>query len=223
MSNKKSPKQKKPIEAEKPARPNKYALREDREDAEELEGAPVEPKKAKRATGIVALKHRKVINSALDKKDGKQRKSLYQTLIDEGYSESYARGGHIKKSKTWQALTEERLNEDKISNIHAELIVAKKIDYMLFTAEIEDKDIYELMDSVKCTVKKIVHGIQGTHVWFWLADNRIRKDAVEMAYKVLGKFAPEKIELEATGLAALSDAELASRIKQAKARFTKKD
>lgn len=223
MKNKKSPKEKKPIEVEKPTRPNKFALREDREDAEELEGSPVEPKKAKRATGIVALKHRQLMKTALEKGVGKNRKSMYQTMIDEGYSESYARSGHIKKKKSWQALTEERLNEDKISNIHAELIVAKKIDYMLFTSEIEDKDIYELMDSVKCTVKKIVHGIQGTHVWFWLPDHRIRKDAVEMAYKVLGKFAPEKIELEATGLAALSDAELASRIKQAKARFTKKD
>ena len=223
---KKSAKQKKnskkePVTVEKPSKPNRHAVEEDVEYAEESEGEAVKaPKKHK---GIVALKHSRLQKKALEKNVGKNRKSLYQTMIDEGYSESYARSGNVKKSKSWQALTEDRLHEDKITNIHAKLMVAKKIDYMLFTAEIEDPDIYELIESVECTVKKIVHGVQGTHVWFWSPDNLARDKALDKAYKVLGKYAPDKIELEATGLASLSDAELAARIKQAKDRFRKQD
>jgi hypothetical protein len=123
----------------------------------------------------------------------------------------------------WDKLTNERLHDDKLSNIHAQILTAKKLDYMLFTAEISDNDIYELLESVNCVPKKIVHGIQGTHVWFWSSDNKTRKDALELAYKVRGKMAPDKLQVEQTGLYAMSDEELAEVIKKQKARFLKKD
>lgn len=223
MPKNKSPKSQE-VKTEKPSKPNRFALEEDKEIADEQDGEPIKAKK-KKHTGIVAVKHRRLYEKVIEGKAGKdgKSKSLYQIMIDEGYSEAYARSGGIKKKKNWQALIDERLHEDKISNVHSTLIVAKKLDYMLFNSEIEDEDIYELMASVDCTIKKIVHGVQGTHVYFWLPDNRIRKDAIELAYKVLGKMAPEKFEIEQTGIQAMSDAELAETIRKQKARFTKSD
>lgn len=212
----------KEVKKEKPIKAPARAGKSEKLDGENETGLPVEKPKKKKGLGIVALKHSRVINR-VGKKDGKgRRKSLYQAMIDDGYSEEYARGGHIKNKKTFQKLLQERLGDDKLSNIHRQLLVSKKLDYMLFTHEIKDADIYELMESVGCTPKKIIHGIQGTHVWFWLPDSKSRKDALEMAYKLRGDFAAEKIAVEG-GLSAMSDADLADLIKSQKKRFLKKD
>jgi hypothetical protein len=201
-------------------------VRNEKEESAHEEGAPVPaPKKIKKKSSIVAIKHKGVLDRVGQKKNigkSKRKESLYAALIAEGYSESYARSGQIKKTKSWDKLLEERLGDDKLSNIHSQLMVAKKLDYMLFTAEIKDEDVYTLLESVGCTPKKIVHGIQGTHVWFWAADNRSRKDALELAYKIRGKMSAEVVEIQG-GLSALGDAELAALIKKQVAKLTKKD
>ena len=218
MPKKKLPKGK-DVKHEKPSKANRFAIEEDFESAEEMDGEPVKQKKKKKETGITAIRYKKVMDATL----GNSRKTLEQAMIDEGFSPSYAKSGQIKRQPTWNALVKERFHDDKLSNIHSQLLVAKKIDYMLFNAEIEDSDIYELLESVGSVVKKIVHGIQGTHVWFWCADHRIRKDAVELDYKVGGKMAPEKYEVEQEGIQAMSDEDLAALIKKQKARFKKTD
>lgn len=57
---------------------------------------------------------------------------------------------------------------------------------------LSDDDIKDLLKSVNCTVRKIVHGQTGRHVYFWSMDARARKDALDMAYKLRGAYAPEK-------------------------------
>ena len=177
----------------------------------------------KKKLGVVALKHKMVLDK-IKKKVGKGRKvTMTETLVEAGYSESYARSGNIKKKKSWQQLMDIYLPEDLLAKTHNELLGFKKIDYMLFNSEISDEDIFEVLNSVGCTIKKIVHGIQGTHVYYWQPDGRIRKDATDLAYKVRGKMAPEKIEIEQTGLRAMTDQELADHIKKLKSRFNKTD
>lgn len=224
-------KKKSPIDIEAPTKTSKYVDGIDKMDAENDDGDPIAsvgPKGGKKKSkSIVAIRHGRVLNRVLSgaKNVGKHRKrvSLYQAMNDEGFSHEYAKSGGIKKSKNWDRLIEERLHDDKLSNIHSQLLTAKKLDYMLFTSEIPDEDIYLLLESVNCTPKKIVHGVQGTHVWFWSLDNKTRKDSLDLAYKVRGKMAPERFEIENGGLSSLTDEELALRIKQLKARFTKTD
>ncbi len=55
-----------------------------------------------------------------------------------------------------------------------------------------DKEITALLATVNCTVRKIVHGQTGRHVYFWAPDNKARKEAVDLAYKLKGRYAPEK-------------------------------
>jgi len=180
-------------------------------------------KKEKRKLGVVALKHKAVLDNMVKKVRKGRKATKTQAMIDAGYSKSYAESGHIKTKKSWNQLMEEYLPDSLLAKTHNELLDFKKLDYMLFNADVKDDDIYELMEKVNCIPKKIIHGIQGTHVYFWQPDGRIRKDATDMAYKVKGKMAPEKFEVERTGLQTLSDEELMALINRQKARFNKTD
>lgn len=215
---------------EEASKPNRHALREDLEGAKESEGAAVRVQKKKsKSVGVVVTKHSRVITKALNGESSKKnlgksrRKSVYEAMIEEGYSESYARSGQIKDTKSWTRLSGDRLHDDKLTNIHSQLLVAKKLDYMLFAQEILDKDIYELVNDVGCVVKKIVHGVAGTHVWFWSPDSKSRLDALGKAYQVRGKYAPEKFEIERAGLENMTDEDLAALISKQKKKFNKKD
>lgn len=55
-----------------------------------------------------------------------------------------------------------------------------------------DKEIIAMLAEVNCKVRRIVHGETARHVYFWAADNRAVKDALDMAYKLKGSYAPEK-------------------------------
>ncbi len=66
-----------------------------------------------------------------------------------------------------------------------------------------DKEIIAMLAEVNCKVRRIVHGETARHVYYWAADNKARKDALDMAYKIRGTYAPEKsinmnIEIEAS-------------------------
>lgn len=223
---KKDTKPKKEIKKEKPSKVPLKAIKFDKKEAEEGEPEAIGTIiKKKKKLSVVAIKHKRVLDKIGAKKNiGKYKKTMstYQAMLDEGYSESYARSGGVGKSKTWEQLLEERLGDDKLSNIHSQLMIAKRLDYMLFTAEITDQDIYDLLESVNCTPKKIVHGVAGVHVWFWSPDNKTRKDALELAHKIRGKMSPEVIEFK-TDLEKMSDEELAEVIRKQTAKLRKKD
>ncbi len=66
-----------------------------------------------------------------------------------------------------------------------------------------DKEIIGMLAEVNCKVRRIVHGETARHVYYWAADNKARKDALDMAYKIRGTYAPEKsinlnVEVEAS-------------------------
>lgn len=53
--------------------------------------------------------------------------------------------------------------------------------------KLTDKEIIKMLAEVSCKVRRIVHGENARHVYFWSPDNRARKDAIDMAYKIKGK------------------------------------
>lgn len=208
-------------------KPSKVPMREVKREKEEVmseEGTPIgnKPKKKSKGLGIVALKHKAVLNTLMRNK-GKQGKkaTMVQAMIDQGYSRNYAESSTIKKSLTWNQLVEKYLPDELLADTHHELLKASKLDYMLFTPDIKDEEIYALLESKGIVPKKIIHGIQGTHVWFFLPDNKIRKDATELGYKVKKKLT-EVIELT-NPLEKMSDAELAAVIARQTKKLTKKD
>lgn len=62
-----------------------------------------------------------------------------------------------------------------------------------------DEAIIEMLASVGCTVRRIEHGEQARHVYFWSADSKARKDALDMAYKLKGRYATEKVDVTTKG------------------------
>ena len=54
-----------------------------------------------------------------------------------------------------------------------------------------DKEIIELLAEVNCKVSRIVHGETCRHVYYWAPDNKARKDALDMAYKLKGRYPKE--------------------------------
>lgn len=54
-----------------------------------------------------------------------------------------------------------------------------------------DKEIVAMLAEVNCTVRRIVHGQTARHVYFWTADNKARKDAIDMAYKIRSRYPKE--------------------------------
>lgn len=57
--------------------------------------------------------------------------------------------------------------------------------------DMTDIEITELLAGVNCVVRKIVHGVTARHVYFWSPDNKARKDAIDLGYKVKGKYPKE--------------------------------
>ncbi len=128
----------------------------------------------------------------------------------------------LTKSQGWQTLVNTFLSDELLSQTHHDLLKSTTLSHMTFplgceTVEekeafynkkredaeksgkeykhvdiLSDEEIKDLLLSVNCTVKKIVHGEQARYVYFWSADNRARKDGLDMAYKLKGNYAPEK-------------------------------
>lgn len=119
-----------------------------------------------------------------------------QVLLDAGYPLSVALHSpqQVIESKGFRQLMEEAMPEGELLSKHKELLNATRLDHMVFPLEkpdLTDAHIVELLKDVNCTVRKIVHGETSRHVYFWAMDNKARKDALEMAYKIKGKFVPE--------------------------------
>jgi|GEM_PF-1107146 len=141
-------------------------------------------------------------------------KTLGEAMKDAGYSQNYADNPQqLRKTKSWETLIETVLSDDKLIQVHSELLNSSTIDHLTFPVFIEskskkkkvkgeqltDEEITELLKSVNCVVKKIVHGEQARHVYFWSADNMARDKALDKAYKLKGKYEPEEYNLKFKG------------------------
>lgn len=100
---------------------------------------------------------------------------------------------NLTKSKAWNELLDEMLPQNEVLSAHKGLLIASKLEHMTFPInEPSDEEIINILAEKNCTVRKIVHGEQARHVYFWSGDNRARKDGIDMAYKLRGTYAAEK-------------------------------
>ena len=146
------------------------------------------------------------------------KEPVSKAMREVGYKEGHVRNPQkITKSKTWEKLVEKRLSDDKLTEVHEELLNSTRLDHMVFPPErhpeefdeedfdededeeriqaqspdavnLSDGDIKKMLEEVNCKVRKIVHGQMARHVYFWAADNKARKEALDMAYKLKDKY-----------------------------------
>jgi hypothetical protein len=147
--------------------------------------------------------------------------NAYKALLDAGYSESYARNAHkFKGTESTQDLLDTMMPRSLVADVHVGLLKSKKLEYMQFPVDVGDDVVYELAQDTNTIVKKIVQSKFIKHVWIWVPNDKARKDAVEMAYKLRGEFAPEKYEVS-DPIKQMSDEELLAEIREMKGFFTK--
>lgn len=187
------------------------------------------PKKKYKVSEHVKNKHRRVL-TILAENGGVM--PMGKALQKAGYSATVAKTpGKVTNSRSWQELLQEQLPDSLLAEKHNELLQSKRLDHMTFppfntkskqdgqegedfadsdvnTGEnhgenLTDTDIRELLKDVSCTVRRIVHGEQARHVYFWSSNDKAKKDALEMAYKLKGRF-DEKVNIDITRKEVLS-------------------
>lgn len=149
-------------------------------------------KKAVKKVVRATLKQRKAIKILAEN----GRKSVSQAMREAGYSNSSAtKPSKLTRSKGWQELMDEYFPPDYVAEKH--------------------KELFEAEDTVFIPRgKKIIEKKR--------PDFRARKAALDMAHKLRGNYAPEKIELSKRKFQDMSDKELRETIAEAKKTLLKK-
>ncbi len=116
----------------------------------------------------------------------------------------------------------DRINDDDLVDTHKQLLNSRRLDHMVFPlgpkdeknepqanlapeiktimeaqqelerTHLTDEDITQLINEANCVLRKIVHGTNARHVYFWAPDNIARDKALDKGYKLKGVYAPEK-------------------------------
>lgn len=125
------------------------------------------------------------------------RGNVSKAMKEAGYSPKTAKNPkNLTQSKAWEELMDKFLSDEDLAKAHKELLNATHIEHMVFPVAITDEEITELLSSVNCKPRKFQHGDTANHVWFWAKDNNALKNGLDLAYKLKGKYAPEKGELK---------------------------
>lgn len=153
-------------------------------------------------------------------------KSMREILKEAGYSQNMADNPQmVTQTKTWASLMDEYIGDDLVAQAHQSLLMSRKLDHMVFPLEkvednipeegdipedveakmkskritdnLTDEDIIEMLEEVNCKVRRIVHGDQARHVYFWSPDNTAKAKAIELAYKARGRLI-SKVEVKNT-------------------------
>lgn len=122
-------------------------------------------------------------------------KSFREAAKEAGYSESVANSpAKVIKTQSWQALMDKYLPQDLVARKHAELLEAEDVVFIP-------------------RGKKILERRR--------PDYMARRAGIEMAHKLRGNFAPEKIELSKRKFQDMSNKELAEFIAKSSSKLLK--
>lgn len=155
-------------------------------------------------------------------------------MKDAGFSDAYARNPHqFLRTKAAQKALEKYFPDDFLHAKTKELVQASRIAFLLFPAAKIGKRLEHVEDNVIKQVFK-AFGLKPLFIreqtfppakvaYYNAPERKIQLDATEMAYKLKGSFAPEKMLVKNDNpFADMSDEELAAAIKEAKDFLTKK-
>jgi len=88
---------------------------------------------------------------------------------------------------------------DVLEALPPEIKTVMEAQQELARTTLTDEEITDLLKTVSCVVQRIVHGQTARHVYYWAADSKARKDALDMAYKLKGRYATEKVDVTSKG------------------------
>jgi len=130
---------------------------------------------------------------------GNRAVSRKQAMINKGYSESYANSSHIKKTRSWDIILKEVFNDDFLSEQHLQLFNATETQRFIFPTRMKDDEIVEMVNEAGFKVITIRPSPLGKMVFYSIPNTRAKKDALDFAYKLKGKYSPEEFNLKFKG------------------------
>lgn len=94
----------------------------------------------------------------------------------------------VTESKTFLEVLEDALPDDLLSSHHKELLEQRRIEYFVFPKKMEDQEIKEHVLAAGLKVIVIRESDKGKLAFYSISDPQARSKALEMAYKLKGKF-----------------------------------
>lgn len=124
-------------------------------------------------------------------------------MLEAGYSESYAHTGLISQTEEWKELIEQHLPEDLLTHVHQDLLVSSNIGKIPFGYNTSDAEIRNTLDGLGLEIIGIEivykNGDEdmpiGKDVRVKQPDRNTRLKAIDLAYKLRGSYAPDKLDV----------------------------
>jgi hypothetical protein len=162
---------------------------------------------------------------------GKNGGSVSATMRAYGFSPAYSKNPKkFTSTKKFQELLAERVSDDLMTQTHNDLFNAGEIQHYIFPKltdekkvegkgkkkkvkfqkqELTNEEIKLIVESVPgCRLIYVRRDFMGAWAFYSAPDNKSRKDAMDLAYKLKGYYAAEKVAI-VDPLDELSNAELA--------------
>lgn len=146
-----------------------------------------EKKQRKFSRPTTAIKHKLVLD-----KIGENGGNVAQALREVGYSEKIVDNPQrVLESKTFLEVLEDSLPDEKLSKAHEELLEQKRIEYFVFPKKMEDEEIKGHVESAGLRLIVTRESDKGKMAFYSIPDANAKSKALEMAYKLKGKFSDE--------------------------------
>jgi len=164
---------------------------------------------SKKKKPVVVQEKHKLIFKEISENGGKGNNTMTKAVVNQGYSLSYALGGKIKKTKSWHELVETHLSDEKLAQVHNRLLNAREIKQLSFNKKLKDEDIEALINKEGYTFISTKRFQSSAVVFFSVPDGATIRSALEMAYKLKGKYGDTIIKHQ---FSTLSDEDLEQQI-----------
>lgn len=179
-------------------------------------------KKQHKTIARAEIKHRAVLKNISDNIRKGKKISRGKAMRDAGYSKSYSESSHIKDTRTWSTLLIEELPETYLMDRLNVLLKAKQVQRFIFENRVKNDEIIEAVEEAGFKVITIRPSPMGKMAFYSTENTKAVHDGLTHAFKLLGKYEPEQINITRRRFQGLSNEELMARKKAAKDFLLKK-
>ena len=128
----------------------------------------------------------------------------WNTILEKEMGDKYLAREHKKIINAGKLLKEElplgpKTQEDKIKLLASDRLKAETGGYEYIEKDyLTDDEIKEMYEKIDCPVQRILRGEEFRHVYYISPDNKTKKEGVEMAYKLKGRYKADDVAVPVT-------------------------
>ena len=146
-----------------------------------------------------AIRHKTVLKHISENIRKGKKISRSKAMQDAGYSKSYSESSHIKDTRTWPTLLRDELPETYLMDRLNVLLKAKQVQRFIFANRVKDEDIIESVEAAGFKVIVIRPSPMGKMAFYSTENTKAVHDGLTHAFKLLGKYEPEELNLKFKG------------------------